>query len=63
MWSIARLDGEWLWFDATSDRGLSPQFGLRHFALEELDPTQYQWEPGDVELLLRAEDARPRHGR
>lgn len=58
MWSIARLDGEWLWFDATSDRGLSPQFGLRHFALEELDPTQYQWEPGDVELLLRAEDAR-----
>ena len=53
MWSIARLDGEWRWFDATSDRGASPAFGLRHFALTELDTTQYRWEPEQVELLLR----------
>lgn len=53
MWSIAHLDGEWLWFDATSDRGGSPAFGLRHFALEELDTTQYQWEQEQVDLFLQ----------
>ena len=53
MWNLARLDGEWLWFDATSDRGGSPSFGFRHYALEELDGKQYQWEPGRGELLLQ----------
>ena len=24
IWNIADLDGHWLWFDATADRGLSP---------------------------------------
>ncbi len=53
MWNLARLDGEWLWFDATSDRGVSPQFGFRHYAMEELDGTQYRWETDRAELLLR----------
>lgn len=53
MWNLARLDGEWLWFDATADRGVSPQFGFRHYAMEELDDTQYRWEKERAELLLR----------
>ena len=59
MWNIARLDGEWLWFDATSDRGISAEFDLRHFAQEELDATQYVWEPDRVELLLQMADTQP----
>ena len=59
MWNIARLDGEWLWFDATSDCGISAEFDLRHFAQEELDATQYVWEPDRVELLLQMADTRP----
>lgn len=53
MWNLAKVDGKWLWFDATSDRGISPRSSFRYFALEELDETRYQWEPGDVDLLLR----------
>ena len=52
MWSIACLDGEWLWFDATSDRGVSPEFGFRHYALKELDTTKYRWEQDRVDILL-----------
>ena len=47
------MDGEWLWFDTTSDRGVSPSFGLRHFGMEELDAAQYRWDPATAELLLR----------
>ena len=53
MWNIARLDGLWLWFDATADRGISPQFELRHFAREELD-AQYSWDPMQLDQLLDA---------
>lgn len=53
MWNLAKVDGKWLWFDATSDRGISPRSSFRYFALEELDETRYQWEPRDVDLLLR----------
>lgn len=53
MWNLAKVDGQWLWFDATSDRGISPRSAFRHFAREELDETRYQWEQGDVDLLLR----------
>ena len=59
MWSLARVDGEWLWFDATSDRGVSPSFGLRHFGMEELDATQYRWDPATAELLLRLGAGQP----
>lgn len=53
MWNLAKVDGKWLWFDATSDRGISPRSSFRFFAREELDETRYQWEQGDVDLLLR----------
>lgn len=53
MWNLARVEGEWLWFDATADRGVSPSFGFRHYAMKELDESQYQWEPDRAELLLR----------
>ena len=51
MWNIARLDGQWLWFDSTSDRGLSPRFELRHFALENLDG-RYSWNSEQLDQLL-----------
>lgn len=43
MWNVAMLDGEWLWFDATSDRGNSSEYGFLRFALTELDETKYQY--------------------
>ena len=52
MWNVALLDGKWLWCDATADRGNSLEFGLRHFALEELDATQYQWDESLIAPLL-----------
>ena len=50
MWNTAYLDGEWLWFDATSDRGASKEKGFRHFALKNLDSV-YEWKQHDVDLL------------
>ena len=54
MWNFARLDGQWLWFDATADRGMSPQFEFRHFAQEELDP-RYSWDASQLDQLLAEE--------
>lgn len=51
MWNVARLDGEWLWFDATIDRGSSGQFGFLRFALKELDSTKYHYDEDDVRAL------------
>jgi len=44
MWNIALINGQWLWCDATAGRGSSIKYGLRHFALESLDETQYTWD-------------------
>ena len=52
MWNVAKLDGEWLWFDATADRGSSGEFGFLRFALEELDPTMYRWAESSIQPLL-----------
>ena len=52
MWNLALLDGQWLWFDATSDRGSTGEFGFLHFGLTELDGTKYQWKPEDVLALI-----------
>lgn len=52
MWNLALLDGQWLWFDATSDRGSTGEFGFLHFGLTELDNTMYQWKPEDVLALI-----------
>ena len=51
MWNIADLDGHWLWFDATADRGLSPKFELCHFAQEELEE-RYSWDSVQLNWLL-----------
>lgn len=52
MWNIACLDGRWLWFDATSDRGSDGQFGYLRFALDQLDTDKYQWNDADVQALI-----------
>ncbi len=52
MWNIACIDGQWLWCDATAGRGSSVEFGLRGFALTELDEQQYQWDPETIAPLL-----------
>ena len=52
MWNIALLDGEWLWFDATSDRGSTGEFGFLRFGLTELDSTKYQWNQDEVLHLI-----------
>ena len=51
MWNIARLDGQWLWFDATTDRGSTGEFGFLRFALSELDGVKYQYREEDVLAL------------
>lgn len=51
MWNVAQLDGEWLWFDATVDRGSSGEFGFLRFALKELDTMKYHYDEGDVRDL------------
>lgn len=52
MWNLAMLDGEWLWFDATSDRGNSSEYRFLRFALTELDETKYQYAEQDIQQLL-----------
>ena len=52
MWNIAQIDGEWLWFDATMDRGSTGEFGFLRFALKELDKTKYQWDEASLTVLL-----------
>ena len=52
MWNIARIDGQWLWFDATMDRGSDGQFGFLRFALKELDRNKYQWNEDSLSTLL-----------
>lgn len=51
MWNVALLDDEWLWFDATIDRGSSGQFGFLRFALTELDSMKYHYDEDDVRAL------------
>ena len=53
MWNIARIDSQWLWFDATSDRGISTPDSFRQFALTELDHERYTWEQTWVDVLLQ----------
>ena len=52
MWNIALLDGQWLWFDATSDRGSTGEFGFLRFGLTELDGTKYSWDQEQVQWLI-----------
>lgn len=52
MWNLAKLDGEWLWFDATIDRGSSSEYGFLRFALAELDDVKYHYREQDVLTLM-----------
>ena len=54
MWNIARLDGQWLWFDATADRGISPQFGLKHYSNKDKD-ARNSWDASQLDRLLGKE--------
>ncbi len=51
MWNIADIGGQWLWFDATSDRGMSPEYGFLRFALTQLDTAKYSWDTTSVDIL------------
>ena len=52
MWNIIYLDQEWLWCDATADRGNTRLYGLHHFGLHELDADQYHWDANKISSLL-----------
>lgn len=52
MWNLAKLKEEWLWFDVTTDRGNSSEYGFLRFALAKLDSSKYQYEEQDVLRLL-----------
>lgn len=52
MWNLAEIDGEWFWFDATSDRGNSSEYGFLRFALTELDAMKYQYDEEAIRQLL-----------
>ncbi len=51
MWNVAQLDGEWLWFDATIDRGSVPEFGFLRFGCAAL-PEQYHWDEAQIARLF-----------
>ena len=55
MWNVAQLDGQWLYFDATADRGLTGEFGFLRFGLteQELLAKNYIWEADTVAILLQ----------
>ena len=53
MWDIAYIDGEWLYFDATSDRGKPAEWFLYNgVAGEQL--VRYEWDEAWVETLTNA---------
>ena len=49
--TLALLDGQWLWFDATSDQDSTGEFGFLRFGLTELDGTKYSWDQEQVQWL------------
>ena len=51
MWNIAYLDNQWLWFDATADRGAPHHLELRHFARKTLDERS-SWDSVQLNWLL-----------
>ena len=50
MWNIAYLDGEWCYFDATSDRGRA-DYWFNYFAVGSDQLTNYEWDSGFVSRL------------
>ena len=50
MWNIAQSDGEWAYYDATSDRGMS-KFGFVHFGVLADEMQDYVWDREYVKRL------------
>lgn len=53
IWDLAFLDGEWRYFDATSDRGMQ-QFGFRKFGVTADGLTGYTWDEAWVQRLAES---------
>lgn len=43
MWNLARIDDEWRYFDATSDRGRA-DYGFLYFGVDGYALTRYVWD-------------------
>ena len=43
MWALAYVDGQWSYFDPTSDRGRSG-YGFLYFSVDADALTRYQWD-------------------
>ena len=54
MWNIAYLDGEWRYFDSTSDRGRA-DYWFNCFNVGADDLTRYVWDRDFTELLTQAD--------
>ena len=54
MWNIACLDGTWLYFDATSDRGRAG-YWFNYFGVQPEQLTNYTWDQDWVQRLIQAE--------
>ncbi|MGI6180909.1 MAG: transglutaminase domain-containing protein [Agathobaculum sp.] len=53
MWNIARLDGEWNYFDATSDRGRA-DYWFNYFNVAQEKLSRYQWNTEWVQTLTQS---------
>lgn len=56
MWDLAQIDGEWAYYDATSDRGMS-RFGFRHFGVATEDMQGYTWDQEFAQRLANSREA------
>ena len=43
MWVLAQIDGQWLYFDPTSDRGRA-EYGFNCFGVDADSLTRYEWD-------------------
>ena len=53
MWTLARIDGQWLYFDPTSDRGRA-EYGFQCCGVAAEGLTRYQWDQKWSEALAEA---------
>ena len=53
MWTLARIDGRWLYFDPTSDRGRA-DYGFLWFGAEAEDLKRYEWDRDWARTLAEA---------
>ena len=53
MWTLARIDGRWLYFDPTSDRGRA-DYGFLWFGAEAEDLKRCEWDRDWARTLAEA---------